>query len=77
MNMPAYRLIVFRVFLRNPEIVSLKIIKKISDEKFKNLCEQWYAIKFSVKLRKLVTEMKEMLDVAYNELIMSQISVYR
>ncbi len=49
----------------------------MSDEKSKNVYEQRWVIKFYVKLKKMViTEMKEMLDAVYNELAMSQASVY-
>ncbi len=43
----------------------------MSDEKSKNLHEQC-PIKFCVKLKKMVTGKKEMLDTAYNESVMSQ-----
>ncbi len=43
----------------------------MSDEKSENLHE-WYAIKFCVKVKKMVTEMKEMIDTAYNESTMSR-----
>ncbi len=36
-----------------------------------------FAIKFCVKLKKMVREMKEMLDAVYSESAMSQGSVYR
>ncbi len=39
------------------------------DEKCENLHEQRYTIKFCVKLKKMVTEMKEMLGAAYNAFI--------
>ncbi len=38
--------------------------------------EQRYVNKFGVKLKKVVTETKEMLDVAYNESAMSEPSIY-
>ncbi len=47
----------------------------MSDEKSKNLHEQQYTIKFCVKLKKKVIEMKEMFDAAYKS-AMSQASVY-
>ncbi len=50
----------------------------MSDEKFKNLHEQWYKIKFEVMLKKkMVAEMKEMLDATYNESAKSQADAYR
>ncbi len=42
----------------------------------KNLHEQRHTTKFCVKLEKMVTEIKEMLDAAYNESAMSQASIY-
>ncbi len=61
---------IFLLALWNPKIVSLKI----PCEKAENLHEQRYMIKFCVKLKKMVTEMKEMLDAAYNGSAMSQAS---
>ncbi len=56
----------------NPKIVSLKIVcEKMSDEKSRNLHEQRYTIKFCVKLKKMVTEIKEILDAACDESAMS------
>ncbi len=53
----------------------LKIVsKKMSDENLENLHEQQYAIKLYVKLKKTVTERKEMLDAAYDESAISQAS---
>ncbi len=49
----------------------------MSDERSKNLHEQWYVIKFCVKLKKTVTEMKEMFDAIYNESAMLHINIYR
>ncbi len=46
------------------------------DKKFENLHEQWYAIKFRIKFKKIVTEMNEMLDATYNQSAMSQVKVY-
>ncbi len=75
-----YHLIVFRVFLLiswNLEIVSLKIAcEDMHDENFENSHEQWYAIKFCVKLQNLVTEIKAMLDAADTESAMSRTFVY-
>ncbi len=48
----------------------------MSDEEHENLHERRYAIKFCVKLKKVITEMKEMLDAVYNESAMSEDSVY-
>ncbi len=50
-------------------------LRKNADEKSKNLHKQRYKIKFCVKLKKMVTEMKEMLNAAYKS-AMSQASVY-
>ncbi len=47
----------------------------MSDEKSKNVYKQWYTIKFCVKLKKTLTETKNMLDATYNESVMSQASV--
>ncbi len=49
----------------------------MSHEKSENLNEQWYTIKFYVKLKKIFAETKEMLYAAYNETVMSQASIYR
>ncbi len=78
MNTPVYHLMVFRVLLVlwNPEIVSFKIAcEKMSDEKSKNLHVQ-HVIKFCAELKKMVTEIKEMLDEVY-ESDMSQASIYQ
>ncbi len=48
----------------------------MSDEKSKNLHKQQYTIKFCLKLKKMVTDMKKTLDAAYNESAMSQARVY-
>ncbi len=45
------------------------------DEKSENLHEQRYVIKFCVKLKKMVTETKEMLDAAYNDSVTLRVSV--
>ncbi len=57
--------------------MSLKIAcEKMNDKNFKNLHDQWYVIKFCVKLKKTVTEMKEMSDAAYTKLATSQGCIY-
>ncbi len=46
------------------------------NEKSKNLHAQWHAIKFCVKLKKMDTEMKEMLDAVCKKSVVSQASIY-
>ncbi len=48
----------------------------MSAERSNNLHEQWHAINFCVKLKKTVTEMKEMLNATYNGSAVSKTSVY-
>ncbi len=60
-------------------MVSLKIAcENKSYEKSENLHEEQHTstIKFCLKLKKTVIEMKEMLKAAYNKSTMSQASVY-
>ncbi len=47
------------------------------DNKFKNLNEQRYVIKFWIKFKRMLAEMKEILDTAQNESAMSQANAYR
>ncbi len=50
--------------------------EKTSDKKFENLHKQQYTIEFCAKLKKMVTETKDMLDAAFNESTISQTNTY-